>query len=158
MCPVCAQLPGVINAKGYRRAFCMDGNCKSCRYYMGGNCSCDDCVGTYLGPPDRKIEAIRRTVKADAISGEGAAAPPPSDFECPRVCRLRYSRAKWLTLHKEIADCGWVGSCCRHVFALWGGFVSMPAPECHLFYYYLLDQIVMEGGDERVDILHLDIG
>ena len=136
----------------------MDGCETHIRYKKGGNALCELFLdGMYLGVANRQLEAAQRSLVADAIRGASAAAPP-ADCECPRICRLRCSRARWLKLHGKISDCGWVGSCCRHLVGLWGGFASMPAPECHLFYFYILDQIVMEGGDEHVHLLHLDIG
>ena len=159
-CFVCAHLPDGIDVDGstpFKRVAMFDGVCTHIRYAEGGNALCCGTLDHFVGEPNRKIEATRATVVADAVR-EGGTPPPPSDFECPRACRLRCSRVKWLALHKQIADCGWAGSCCRHLFALREGYLSMAAPECHLFYFYLFDKIVMEGGDEHVDIIHLDIG
>ena len=130
---------------------------KHIRYTRGGNASCSAQLRSYTGGPDEEIENIRCNVISDAARDNGSAHSPAAESACPSVCNLRFSQKSWLKNHAGIADCGWVGSCCRHLIALQGGFLNMPAPECHIFYFKLLDEIVV-NGIEDVDIFYLDIG
>lgn len=123
----------------------------------GGNDSCPPRLNTYLGIPDQEIESIRRAVGDVRDGGAASASPSAAESECPRICRFRASRERWEANHEGIADCGWVGSGCPHHRALLGGFISMPAPECHLYYFKLFSHVAM-SVDERVHLIYSDIG
>ena len=79
-CFVCAHLPDGIDVDGstpFKRVAMFDGVCTHIRYAEGGNALCCGTLDHFVGEPNRKIEATRATVVADAVREGGTPPPPP---------------------------------------------------------------------------------